>query len=111
MSKRTKETALALACSEGHLFIADFLIMNGANLELGDSTPLMKAAQIGNMHLVSYLLQCGANVNAENALAETALSNACENGHTDVAEMLVQFGAHLVSIFYYFNSFLLRTFC
>lgn len=41
----------------------------------------------------------GANVHATTATGDTALTYACENGHTDVADVLLQAGADLVSIF------------
>ena len=38
----------------------------------------------------------GANVNATTATGDTPLSFACENGHTDVADVLLSAGADLV---------------
>ena len=38
----------------------------------------------------------GANVHATTATGDTALTYACENGHTDVADVLLQAGADLV---------------
>ena len=37
-----------------------------------------------------------ANVQAQTGTGDTALTYACENGHTDVAEVLLQHGAVLV---------------
>lgn len=51
-TEETQETALTLACCGGFLEVADFLIKNGAELELGASTPLMEAAQEGHLDLV-----------------------------------------------------------
>lgn len=39
----------------------------------------------------------GSNVHAQTGTGDTALTYACENGHTDVAEVLLQHGAELVS--------------
>lgn len=44
-----------------------------------------------------YFIFLGANVHATTATGDTALTYACENGHTDVADVLLQAGAHLVS--------------
>lgn len=44
-----------------------------------------------------YLLEAGANVPAHTQTGDTALTYACENGHTDVADLLLQYGANLVS--------------
>lgn len=38
----------------------------------------------------------GANVCAQTGTGDTALTYACENGHTDVAEVLLEAGAELV---------------
>uniref|UniRef100_A0A672ZZ36 Ankyrin repeat and KH domain containing 1 n=1 Tax=Sphaeramia orbicularis TaxID=375764 RepID=A0A672ZZ36_9TELE len=100
-TEETQETALTLACCGGFLEVADFLIKAGADIELGCSTPLMEAAQEGHLELVKYLLAAawfcltGANVHATTATGDTALTYACENGHTDVADVLLQAGANL----------------
>lgn len=41
----------------------------------------------------------GANVHATTGTGDTALTYACENGHTDVAEALLEHGAELVNVF------------
>uniref|UniRef100_A0A8C4JM51 Ankyrin repeat and KH domain-containing protein 1-like n=1 Tax=Dromaius novaehollandiae TaxID=8790 RepID=A0A8C4JM51_DRONO len=89
-TEETQETALTLACCGGFSEVADFLIKAGADIELGCSTPLMEAAQEGHLELVKYLLAAGANVHATTATGDTALTYACENGHTDVADVLLQ---------------------
>uniref|UniRef100_A0A670K310 Ankyrin repeat domain 17 n=1 Tax=Podarcis muralis TaxID=64176 RepID=A0A670K310_PODMU len=94
-TEETQETALTLACCGGFLEVADFLIKAGADIELGCSTPLMEAAQEGHLELVKYLLAAGANVHATTATGDTALTYACENGHTDVADVLLQADADL----------------
>ena len=97
-TEETQETALTLACCGGFLEVADFLIKAGANLELGASTPLMEAAQEGHLELTKYLLESRASVNAQSGTGDTALTYACENGHTDVADLLLKYGAELVSV-------------
>lgn len=42
-----------------------------------------------------YLLNAGADVNAQTQTGDTALTYACENGHTDVADLLLRAGAEL----------------
>ena len=44
-----------------------------------------------------YLLKAGSGVNAQTGTGDTALTYACENGHTDVASILLESGAELVS--------------
>lgn len=95
-TEETQETALTLACCGGFLEVADFLLKAGADLELGASTPLMEAAQEGHLELVRYLLEFHhANVNAQTQTGDTALTYACENGHTEVAALLLHYGADL----------------
>ena len=74
--------------------MADFLIKAGADLELGASTPLMESGQEGHLELVRYLLEAGASVNGVNKTGtkDNALTYACKNGHTDVADLLLQYG-------------------
>lgn len=95
-TEETQETALTLACCGGFLEVADFLIKAGADVELGASTPLMEAAQEGHLDLVRYLLESTSDVHAQTQTGDTALTYACENGHTDVADLLLQYGADLV---------------
>ena len=38
----------------------------------------------------------GANVHAETATKDTAITYACANGHTNVAALLLDYGADLV---------------
>ena len=45
----------------------------------------------------SISLCAGASVNAQTFTKGTALTYACENGHTEVAEVLIHHGAELVS--------------
>jgi ankyrin repeat domain-containing protein 17 len=53
--------------------------------------------QEGHLDLVKYLLENGALVNAQTGTGDTALTYACENGHTDVSDLLLQYNAELVS--------------
>ncbi len=70
----------------------------GADIELGASTPLMEAAQEGNMDIVKFLIEKGANIHAETSTYDTALTYACANGHTIIADILLQCGAELVCV-------------
>lgn len=97
-TEETQETALTLACCGGFSEVADFLIKAGADIELGASTPLMEAAQEGHLDLVRYLVESTADVHTQTQTGDTALTYACENGHTDVADVLLQFGADLVRV-------------
>lgn len=103
----TQETALTLACCGGFLEVAHFLIRAHADIEKGCSTPLMEASQEGHLDLVKYLIKQGSDVQAMTGTGDSALTYACENGHTDVADVLLQAGAKLVRIYkLIYSSFL-----
>lgn len=64
------------------------------NARDGDgSTPLMKAAYIGNSYFVETLLRHGAEVNARNGNGINALMAAVYAGRPDIARMLIEHGA------------------
>ena len=78
----------------------------GADIEFIDAdgeTPLGKAAATGNVRVVNYLLQRGADVNGalvhttskhlQNARCNTPLINAVAGGHRNVVRTLLQAGA------------------
>ena len=56
----------------------------------------MEAAQEGHYDLVKVLLERGAKANAVSSNGDSALVLCCSNGHTDVAELLLNAGADLV---------------
>ena len=64
----------------------------GTSARHGASIPQMESSQEGHLELVRYLLEAGASVNAITGTGDTALTYACENGHTDVADLLLQYG-------------------
>ena len=70
---------------------------SGGEIELGASTPLMEASQEGHLNIVRYLIEKGANIHAETSTGDSALTYACANGHTIIADILMQCGADLVS--------------
>jgi ankyrin repeat protein len=90
-------TALHLPCRDGHLGTARALIASGqyAGLEARDAlerTPLHMAAIQGREAVVGHLLGCGADAEAKNLNAVTALAAACSHGHVAVAQMLLWSG-------------------
>ena len=96
LTEETNETALTLACAGGFPDVVNTLVLAGADIEAGMTTPLMEAAQEGHAQIVNYLIQKSANVNAETEnQGDTPLILACENGHTECADILLSSGAHL----------------
>ncbi|KAF9889315.1 hypothetical protein FE257_007424 [Aspergillus nanangensis] len=91
-------TPLALAASNGHHSVVEYLLGRGGNLESSDDdgrTPLSRAAQSGHRGLVEFLVQMGAQVEAKDKEGQTPLSWAAENGHTGVVKFLFERGASL----------------
>ena len=58
-----------------------------------DNTPLMDAAENGQLDVVKYLVDNGANVNTIDKAYRTPLMLAAEKGHLDVVKYLVDKGA------------------
>lgn len=52
-------------------------------------SPLHIATKHGHLHLVEFLLNKGANIEARDKLLKTPLHYACENGHALVVKMLM----------------------
>ncbi len=72
------------------------LIAGGHNVNMTDDdgeTPLMRAAEHGNLRAVDVLLKAGAHVNAKDEDGNTALMDAADKGHSDVVLRLIQSGA------------------
>jgi ankyrin repeat protein len=57
------------------------------------STPLHFAVENGSEYVVRYLLDSGANLEAKNALSETALQIAIHKRHDSIVKLLIERGA------------------
>ena len=78
------DTALFMACRFGFTAIVDILLHNGANVNTENSVNLnLKAILHSFGNYVAHTIQFGG----------TALHAASLGGYTDVAEMLLDFGA------------------
>ena len=49
----------------------------------------MLAVSHGRLDIVKLLLECGADLNAQDDDGSTALMCACEHGHTDIVKLLL----------------------
>eukprot|EP00761_Pharyngomonas_kirbyi_P014759 gb/GECH01014789.1/.p1 GENE.gb/GECH01014789.1/~~gb/GECH01014789.1/.p1 ORF type:complete len:550 (+),score=136.98 gb/GECH01014789.1/:1-1650(+) len=92
-----REMPFHLACKLGHVQIVEYLHRHGSELELKDHqglTGLMSACEHGHVETVQFLLSVGCNVNAfSDAVKYSPLHFATANGHLEIAEMLLQYGA------------------
>lgn len=69
------------------------------------SISIIRAAQKGHIKLLQQLLVYKANIHAEIQTGDTALTLACENGHTKIVDLLLQHGANPVCFVFYNYAF------
>jgi len=94
-------TALHRASSWGHEDLIKVLFKHGAGLEVtrkgiglsAGFTALHIAARDNRQGVVHLLLECGADINAQDDAGRTPLLHALKHGHRDVAEFLLEKGA------------------
>lgn len=86
------ETALHIACKYNHVEVAEFLLSNDADPEIGESvfgwTPIFIAANEGYTRLVKLLLEFGAKVDTVDDSGWLPMEHLCLRGHLDTAELL-----------------------
>jgi len=101
MGNRNGSTPLWLAARRGDTDMIEVLLAGGADaneeLPLG-RRPLMLAARSGVVEAVAALLDAGADPNAAEAeRGTTALMQAADQGHADVAKVLIEHGADVAA--------------
>lgn len=102
-------TPLMEAAQEGHLELVKYLLAAGKWEDTGPLvSSLNRTVNCSCNKVTACFCPIGANVHATTATGDTALTYACENGHTDVADVLLQAGANLVGIVYFFQLMLKR---
>jgi ankyrin repeat protein len=88
--------SLATSIFHGHHSVAEVLLTKTSlpiNFQVPPgNTGLFFAALWGNLAVVQYLLDSGADVTLKNASGETALTLALKNGQRQVAVLLRSFG-------------------
>uniref|UniRef100_A0A158PIN3 Arf-GAP with coiled-coil, ANK repeat and PH domain-containing protein 2 n=1 Tax=Angiostrongylus costaricensis TaxID=334426 RepID=A0A158PIN3_ANGCS len=96
-------TALHIATKNGQTAAVEFLLLNGAKINVLDDklcTPLHLAAAEGNTLQVCQLLKRGADKSLKNADGVTPLEIAVERKHADIVTL-----NFYCSVFYFFLSF------
>lgn len=87
-------TPLQRALVQMHRYnIAQLLVQRGANVNApmaNGRSMLRTAASAGNIHMVRFLIDSGADVNRDNPL-----SRAVATGHTDIVRLLIKAGARV----------------
>jgi len=95
------EESLHQVVIQGNEMSAKTLLTAGAEVDTRDEigkTPLIIAAEKGNLPIVQLLIQYGADVNAQNNLQWTALMFASGFGHTAIVKLLVENKADLNAV-------------
>ena len=93
-------TAFWLGCQNQQINCTNLLIEVGADINIPDETgisPLMLVAEQGNLNLTRKLLLNSANVNQHNSNGWNSVMTACYFQHTEVAFMLYQAGADVLT--------------
>ena len=90
---REFDSAVAVACHEGHLDVVKLLQDKGADLD--DEFNLFTACQNGHVEVVRFLLDHGADINSEREGCGTPLAAACRGDHLEVVKLLVSRGADI----------------
>jgi len=93
------DAALLDAAKKGHLARVHKLVTS-SNINCRDSqgrnsTPLHLAAGYNNLDVAEYLLEHGADVNAQDKGGLIPLHNASSYGHLDVAALLIRFNTEV----------------
>ena len=85
------ETALYWACENGHrpIEVAQYLLDNGASVNLGDDKPLIAAVKYNHYDCVKLLLEYHADVKCTNLCGETPMSVAWKEHPIDIKLILV----------------------
>lgn len=98
---RTKSTPLRAACYDGHVEIVEYLVNNGADVEIANRhghTCLMIACYKGHFRIAKFLIEtCKADVNRKSVKGNTALHDCAESGSIQIMELLLSKDAKMTS--------------
>ena len=97
VSTARPERSIHRALTDGSIARAEALLNRGADIEARNSqgaTPLITAAERGNIPLLTLLLKHGARIDAADRDGNTALHEASFHGHVQCVEALLAAGAH-----------------
>ena len=91
-TNRSNQTALYLACEKGHSDVTQYLLDNGASVNLG-AKPLIAAVRYNRYDCVKLLLQYHADANCANKQQESPMSVALQKYRYSIILLLVDHGA------------------
>ena len=81
------ESPLSEASTGGNVEMVKYLVEHGADIHFWEDTPLINASYMGHLDIVKYLLEQGANVNAKN---NAALIEAARGGRLNLVKYLAE---------------------
>lgn len=95
-------TPLGLACYFGHLEIAQYLVLKGADVNMASNNgfrvyPLHSAAAGNFTQIARMLIENNAFVNVKQQAGVTALHSAAQNGNIDLLILLLEHGADVTA--------------
>ena len=91
-------TPLHNASENGDTSMTNFLISNGAEVNISDEkgqTPLFIASARGCLESVKYLIENGATVDGKTNTGCTSLYIASQEGHFELVKYLIEIGANI----------------
>ncbi|KAK4337151.1 hypothetical protein RND71_043369 [Anisodus tanguticus] len=89
-------TALHLASGYNNIEVAEYLLQNGAHVNIPDKgglIPLHNAASYGHLDIAALLIKYNTNVNATDRWGFTPLHEASQKGRTSLCALLLNHGA------------------
>lgn len=86
---------ISRAAQLGHLELVQYLVELGADPQSDDNLPIKQACESGHLQVVKFLVEKGADIRAEN---DEALKRAAQNGRLHVVKYLVSLGADILNI-------------
>ena len=96
---RDKDQALRMAAEDGDLEEMSRLLEEGSqiNAKVGDyeTTVLMEVSVRGNVEVMKFLIEKGANVNLSDKDGWTAIMGAVVQGHLESVKLLLSHGAEV----------------
>lgn len=80
------------AAEEGELSLVKYALQRGANIHGNFDYALRYASKAGHLEVVKYLVERGANIHADD---DFSLQRASEGGHLEVVKYLIEQGADI----------------